>query len=206
MNHHAIDIPSLPPLASGIAEEAAANDIQAGDAMNDENVIAAQNQYKNRKKLRDVSAAFVTDEELVSSKKRKHVVQSVRLIDPVQPPWAVQMQQQMNQMLQQMNQMQQQMHQMHQMKMNLLASIIHEAGRTRNLACIRTNADEITRLARQVDGAIPPANVWFPNHNEQISGATGPQLNALLEFYGLGEHGTVNDRRQRLRHFLGISI
>jgi hypothetical protein len=52
MNHYyAVNIPSLPPLASGITEEAVAPGIQEGDAMNDEHVMASQNQYKNRKKL-----------------------------------------------------------------------------------------------------------------------------------------------------------
>ena len=208
MNHnYAVDIPSLPALASGINEEAVAPEIQEGDAMNDEHVIAAQNQYKNRKKLRDFNAALITNEELVSSKKRMRLVESVHFVDPGQPQWAVQMQQQMNQMQQQtqqqMNQMQQQLHEV----IAGIQLLNQEAERTRNRVCVRTNDDEITPMRRQEDGAYPlDHGVWWPNDVAAIWNATSANLDALLQFYGLAIAGNLDLKRQHLRTFLGISI
>ena len=113
------DIPALPPLASGV-DDSSAPAITLGDALSSQHVSAANLQHENRQSLANIVPALATEDEVVASKRRKHIVESSNFDGPI-PAWGQQMlatQQQMQgaqqQMMETMKQMQVTQQQMHQ--------------------------------------------------------------------------------------------
>ena len=189
MANYATDIPALPGLASGAHENVAAN-IAAGTPLNDNNMHAAQRQYKNRKRLANCDPPAATQDEVTAAKRRKREVESAHFDGPT-PHWAQQMQQQMQQMQQQLQR---------QMK--------EESARSMNRAR-RNTADPITSLIRLSDGALPndaPHNLQFPANQQALESMTGARLTHLLNFYGLAQDGTVTEKKDRLKQHLQVTL
>ena len=83
-------------------------------------------------------------------------------------------------------------------------SMKRKEARNFNRFSIRNIAHPIIPV-RNANGALPPG--WFPADTRALEQATGVnQLNPLLTFYGLPANGTLNQRRDRLRIYLGIPI
>ena len=57
-------------------------------------------------------------------------------------------------------------------------------------------------LLNAAGAALPPAT-WFPQSPQQLIDATVPQLNPLLNFYGLAVSGNRSAKVTRLRKHLG---
>jgi hypothetical protein len=93
METYQVNIPPLDALASGVDDYPAGivNGITVGDNLQDANVIVSTIQHENRKRLAEVNPPYVTDNELMASKRRKHLVQACHFSGTT-PPWAVQMQ------------------------------------------------------------------------------------------------------------------
>jgi hypothetical protein len=199
-NTYAVDILPLAVLASGAADNPAAG-IAQGDALSDQHVADASKQHRNRKKLAMTEEPLVTAAELVASKRRKHEVQSANFDGPV-PLWAQQMQQQMQQMQQQLGQ------QMQHLGQQTDRRIQQESERSTNRSR-RNTSDPIVNVIRLLDGAKPnvaPHVLWFPRDYDQLSCATGPRVNALLDFYGVGGGGDAEANRKILTNHLGVTL
>lgn len=193
-------IPALDPLASGNYDKPAAG-IAKGEPLQDAHVAAAAQQHKTRKALAKNNPQFVTEDELVASKRRKHLVESANFDGPV-PLWGLQMQQTVQQMQEQMQQMQQ--------KMEKMQRQIHQESQRCMNRSRRYTRSPIEALIRLEDGQCPdqqaPNGVWFPADQNELFDADANRINALLEFYSLGAYGTQDEKMARLDQFLGVII
>jgi hypothetical protein len=95
-----MNIPALPPLASGINDDPAAG-IAAGAPLQVEHLIAARRQHRNRKEFMSLTNIQATEEEVLLSQQRKHKVESVHFQGDGVPVWAQQMQQNLQDQMQQ---------------------------------------------------------------------------------------------------------
>ena len=207
---YAMDIPALPGLTSG-AHDNPAQAILQGDDLNNAHVAASRHQHQNRKRLAKNDANLVTEDELVASKRRKHIVAASNFDGPI-PAWG----QQMAALLQQMNQaianVQQQMDQrfdkMDQRMEQMERRMQQESERAMN-RFRRNTSDEIVPVIRLVDGQYPAdANLWFPRNQIQLLKARMERIGPLMDFYSLPAAAEVNIRvkRARLMAFLGVSL
>jgi len=190
--HTLSNIPALQGLQSEVDDYPAQN-INAGDPLNDNHVVAARNQHKNRKALE--MANLATDDEVTESKRRKHGVESANFDGSV-PLWAQQMMQQNQQMQQQMQQQLQRMER----------RIEQESQRSMNRSR-RSTSDAIEQLVRLADGYYPHQHqVWFPADQESLLTATVPNLTALLLFYNIPVNGNRQQKIASLKKFLGVTL
>ncbi|CAJ1928750.1 unnamed protein product [Cylindrotheca closterium] len=154
-------------------------------------------------------------DELFEAKRRKRKVESAHLDGPT-PAWAQQMQTQMQTQMQQMQtQMQQMQTQMQQMQTQMQTQmqqmqtrITIESQKSRNFSR-RSTADAIAQVSRELDGNTPRdynQSMWFPADQNQLSQATGQELQELLLFYALPLDARVADRRKRLGNHLGVVL
>ena len=228
-----MNIPALPPLASGINDDPAAG-IAAGAPLQVEHLIAVRRQHRNRKEFMTLTNIQATEEEVLLSKQRKHKVESVHFQGDGVPVWAQQMQQNLQDQMQQslqghmqqsqqnleeklqtlkqdlqaeMQTMQQNQQQNLQAQMELIQrKISMESERSMNRSRKRS-ADSIEQLVREDDGLYPrDQNVWFPADEEALANATRGAMNPLLNFYRLPTGGTLPDKRQRLKQFLQVIL
>lgn len=205
-------IPALAPLESGHQDFPAAA-IEMGNPILSNHMTAASDQYQCREFLRSRDTQLVTDEELVEAKRRLHAVESAQF-DGGTPLWAQQMQtqlqSQMTQMQTQTNQMQtqlqSQMNQMQTQMTQMQTQMQIESQRSRNYARHTTHS-AIAALVRVADRNTPQdENLWFPSNQNELSHATGVQVSALLEFYGLPSTGAISMKRERLTEHLGVVL
>ena len=77
--------------------------------------------------------------------------------------------------------------------------------RNSNRSSIRTTGDAIHKLPNR-DGDIPREGLWFPTTTLEIASSTHDDLNGLLAFYDLEKTGLVEEKRNRLKSDLGITI
>jgi TolA-binding protein len=215
---YALDIPVLGPLASGLPEIQVAA-IAQGNPISSDDIVAATQQYKIRKRLQSCSPALATSNEVVQARRRKHAVESAQFDGPT-PAWAQQLQAQMQGQMQQMQalqQMQAQMQgQMQQMQRDLQAQmqtqndrlercIQIESQRSRNYAR-HTTGSAVAKLMTASDGTMPPGNLWFPANQNELVHATSDQMIPLFNFYQLPQNGTVAEKRDRLADHLGVIL
>ena len=198
---YALDIPVLGPLASGLPEIQVAA-IAQGNPISSDDIVAATQQYKIRKRLQSCSPALATSNEVVQARRRKHAVESAQFDGPT-PAWAQHLQAQMQG---QMQQMQRDLQAQMQTQNDRLERCIQiESQRSRNYAR-HTTGSAVAKLMTASDGTMPPGNLWFPANQNDLFSATGTQVNHLLHFYGLPEDGTVGNRRARLANHLGVVL
>ena len=210
------DIPALPPLASGV-DDSSAPAITLGDALSSQHVSAANLQHENRQGLANNVPALATEDEVVASKRRKHIVESSNFDGPI-PAWGQQMlatQQQMMAMLQQMMETmkqvqvtQQQMQQQFQQMLVTLQQLVRHQDQDTDRATSRSlrNATEhIVPIRRLEDGMKPneaPFDLWFPGDQGELYTATRARVVALLNFYGLDQAGNDMEKKLRLLAYL----
>ena len=66
-------------------------------------------------------------------------------------------------------------------------AIGNEIARSRN-SSIKEPTDVVVPIPN-VDGHLPPGNIWFPDNKAELNNATVAQLTALLGFYGIDAAG-----------------
>jgi hypothetical protein len=228
MATYPVDIPALAPLASG-ADDTAAPPISQGDPLDNGHVVAATFQHQNRKKLYAMSPRRATQNDVVASKHRKHLVESANFDGGAAPAWAVIMQQNLENLQQQMTaltasqqNLQQQMTAMQQnlnlqhqeslltwqQQMQLFRSMSRDIQKSMNRS--RRNTEEpIEVLIRVEDGQLPTnqnPEIWFPAKQSDLLYASVPQLSALLVFYGQDATGETAVLLSRLKGFLGVTL
>jgi hypothetical protein len=190
-------IPALDPLASGAIDNAAAAVINAGQNLDGADVTAATRQHTSRKRLAMLDPPLATSAEVVSSKRRKHKVQSAHFDGPpAVPAWAQQMQDTLTRVELKPTGVEQQ-----------TRFLLEDNQRSKNRS--RRNAtDPIQPLIRTADGQLPVhphlVDVVFPANQIALEDMKGPQLNRLLTFYGLGNNGSFSEKLIRLMQHLGI--
>jgi hypothetical protein len=195
-NVYANNIPALPPLAAGV-DDGPAPAIAQGEPLAFQDVTAAHRQHRNRKRLAKNDPALVTGDELVASKRRKHTVQSSNFDGPT-PAWAKQMEANMERRFEQVSR-----------RFDLLSrrlDLENERGMNRSR---RSATDRIVSVLRMEDGMKPnvaPFRLWFPRNQAALVGADEVRLNALLDFYGLGQEGNDMEKKLRLMSHLGVIV
>ena len=214
------DIPALPPLASGV-DDSSVPAITLGDALSSQHVSAANLQHENRQGLANNVPALATEDEVVASKRRKHIVESSNFDGPI-PAWGQQMlatqqqmqgaQQQMMETMKQMQVTQQQMHQQTQQQFQqmqvTLQQLVRRQDQDMDRAKLRSrrNADQtILPIRRMEDGKKPneaPFDLWFPNDQGELYTANRARVVALLNFYGLDQAGNDMEKKLRLLAYL----
>ena len=221
------DIPALPPLASGV-DDSSAPAITLGDALSSQHVSAANLQHENRQGLANNVPALATEDEVVASKRRKHIVESSNFDGPI-PAWGQQMQatqqqmmamlhlmhqqtqqqfQQMHQQTQQVQVTQQQMQQQFQQMLVTLQQLVRHQDQDTDRATSRSlrNATEhIVPIRRLEDGMKPneaPFDLWFPGDQGELYTANRARVVALLNFYGLDQAGNDMEKKLRLLAYL----
>jgi hypothetical protein len=102
MATYPVDIPALPPLASGTNDNPAPA-IFEGDPLEEGHVATATIQHQTRKLLLEASPLLATQEEVVASKGRKHSVESANF-DKGAPLWAENLQQNLQEQMAAMQQ------------------------------------------------------------------------------------------------------
>jgi glycerol-3-phosphate cytidylyltransferase-like family protein len=150
MATYPVDIPSLPPLASGFNDNPAPP-IAQGDVLQNDHVTAARIQDKNRKRLSECNPPLATQDEVVASKRRKHDVESANYVGAAVPSRAQNFQQALQQQMtamqqalqQQLTAMQQALQQELQQNVQRITRVIlqesqRSTNRTRN-----SNANEL---------------------------------------------------------------
>jgi hypothetical protein len=229
---YADGIPALAPLVSGVNDNAAAT-INVGQNMDGTHVTAAMHQHANRKRLAMLNPPLATPAEVVSSKRRKHKVQSANFDGPI-PAWAHQMQQTMTQVQQTQTQMQQTMTRLEQTQTQMQQTLtqvqqtqtqmrqtqtqmqhqtrqlVEDNQRSKNRSR-RNDTDRIQPLIRLADGQLPVAphlnnGVVFPANQIVLQAMTEAEIDVLLTFYALPTGGTVNAKLIRLMQHLGMTL
>ena len=117
---------------------------------------------------------------MVASKRRKHIVQSANFDGPV-PAWAQQM-------------------------MDSVQHVLRRQDRAENRSRLRAS-DPILSIPRLVDGKKPnvsPLRLWFPADQAALVNANEDRMNALLNFYSLGDEGCDMTKKLRLMAHLGV--
>jgi exonuclease VII large subunit len=149
---------------------------------------------------------------------QRQVRQQQQTLQNLQPQ--LQQQQQTLQNLQQQSQQQRQALQNVQQQLNtlqqqtqqyfqqLIRQNQQESQRSMNRAR-KISEEPIEMLVRVDDGQMPaqqdPA-IWFPTEQNDLMNATGNQFSDLLAFYGLDPDGTMTDKQNRLKRFLGVTL
>lgn len=204
MANYSTNIPALNPLAFGINDNPAAGIVQ-GEPLQDVHVAAATLQHQTRKRFAKSNPQFVTEEELVASKRRKHVVASANFDGPT-PIWAQQLQQTLQDQTLQMQEMKEYMQ---EMKEEFQREMKQEIQRNMNRSRKYTT-ESIEALIRVDDGEVPgpqaPNGLWFPGNQDELMAASALRINALLGFYGLPANGLQAAKKDRLKRFLGVTL
>ena len=199
---YAMDIPALAELASGIPDHPPAPAIAKGEPLKDAHVAAACRQHQNRKRLAMTDPPLVTDEELVASKRRKHLVVSCNFDKSTKTIMPQELVTMMKTMEQDLKQIKQNMEQMYR-------RMVEESQRSMNRSR-RRNSDPIQPLIRLVDGLKPtdggPFQVWFPVDYEDLWDGNENRINNLVAFYSLPDNGTLTEKKQLLEAHFGMIL
>ena len=216
MANYFANYPALEPLASGW-DDSPADAVVAGSPLDDQDVTRAEQQYKLRKHR--LAVGDVTEAEVLAAKKRKvQVMVENASHHPVGPNPVMNAlndlntgQQALSNTVQELSNTVQALSNTVQAlsnTVNNLSNIVRdESTRNMNRTCVRDNQDPINAMPNAA-GLLPgPAAVWFPQHNEALMLARGPnELNPLLAFYGLAGNGNIGEKRRRIRDHLGILL
>jgi hypothetical protein len=224
MDTYTVNIPALDPLGSG-AHDNPAKGIAKDTVLQDADVVAANLQHKNRKCLAKVIPPQATEAEVIASERRRHLVQACNFSGST-PPWAVQMLESMAKMqesiavlpamqealdklpamqeaLDKLPAMQEALDEVKASLDNLTQTTKIDRQRMMNRT-MRDNKYPIERVSRTEDGALPPDDLWFPPTLHDLTHASGTDLDALLEFYGIARPHQIVARIDALKVYLGI--
>jgi uncharacterized protein YciI len=218
-------VPALPPLASGIVAFPAAT-VNAGDALNENHLEAAEVEYATRKVL--LKSGRATPHEVRDAKRRKQNLEAAHNFAAVAPAWANAITQQMtglenrlteqmtantqqmtgleNRLTEQMTANTQQMtEQMTAITQQMTSLFAYHDARSYNRTYVGSPVNPIEVVPHMTTRELPTAaGVWFPATPGALDTCTSANVDPLLEFYDLPTDGRLAAKKALIKRYLGL--